>query len=38
MGKSWVGWLAFLVLATTIGVTSCQALWGPSGSASEQTE
>lgn len=28
MGPSWVGWVAFLVLAMLIGVTSCQAGFG----------
>ena len=29
MSRSWAGWLAFLVLAVTIGVVSCQAMLGP---------
>lgn len=29
MSRSWAGWLAFAVLATTIGMTSCNALYGP---------
>lgn len=32
MGPSWVSWLAFVVLAALIGVTSCQAAFqGDSG-------
>ena len=33
MGKGWASWLAFLVLAATISVTSCQAFFGPAEAA-----
>ena len=33
MQPSWMGWVGFLVLAALIGVTSCQALVGPSEAA-----
>jgi len=36
MTRSWVGWLAFAVLAATIAVTSCQALWAPDAAMLEQ--
>lgn len=26
MSRSWIGWLAFIVLISVIGITSCQAL------------
>ena len=26
MTKSWIGWLAFIVLVSVVGITSCQAL------------
>jgi len=29
MSRSWAGWLAFLVLAATVSVVSCQAWRGP---------
>jgi len=29
MSRSWAGWLAFAVLAVTIGVTSCHAYVNP---------
>ena len=31
MTRSWIGWLAFLVLISVIGITSCQALALPAG-------
>ena len=31
MTKSWIGWLAFIVLVAVIGITSCQALALPPG-------
>lgn len=33
MSKSWIGWLAFIVLVSVIGITSCQALALPALSA-----
>ena len=30
MQSSWIGWVAFLVLAGLIGITSCQAWLGES--------
>ena len=29
MQSSWIGWVAFLVLAALVSVTSCQAYLGP---------
>jgi hypothetical protein len=38
MTKLWAAWLAFLVLATVVTVTSCQALFAPDAPALEQTQ
>lgn len=36
MQSSWIGWVAFLVLAAMVGITSCQANFSGAESAVQQ--